>query len=160
VSGVLAGSGDGSVAGLVRSGLHEDGSGRALDEGTVVACGGNFDLIGMLQHAAAVASSLVCGASLRGICGLRGGGVARLGPVRVTTLEVVCSATRVGSVFFGGWASLPMPDDCGHGGGRLGGCQWRSWGGAVGAWQDVVDASGWRSRQLVRAASRGLVVVV
>jgi hypothetical protein len=65
VSGVLAGSGDGSVAGLVRSGLHEDGSGRALDEGTVVACGGNFDLIGMLQHAAAVASSLVCGASLR-----------------------------------------------------------------------------------------------
>jgi hypothetical protein len=48
--------------------------------------------------------------------------------------------------------SLPKPVDCGHGGGQSGGCSWRSWGGAAGAWQAVADGCGnW-------SAGHGLVI--
>jgi hypothetical protein len=42
-------------------------------------------------------------------------------------------------------AGYDISDDCGRGGGRSGGCQWQSWGGAARVWQAVVDAGGWRS---------------
>jgi hypothetical protein len=86
---------------VVGSGSHKDGFGGALDGGTTATCGSNFNLLIMLQRAAAAASSLGCGASLRGVRGLHGGGAARLGPARLTTLEVVCGAVHVGNGFLG-----------------------------------------------------------
>jgi hypothetical protein len=110
----------------------------------------------------------LCGAFMASMAGVR-----RSPGRRLTTLEVVCGATCVGSGFLSGrcgtcdivgtsrrdMASLPKHVDCGRGGGRSGGCQWRSWGGATEAWQAVVDANGWQSWQLVRAAGRGSSVV-
>jgi hypothetical protein len=62
-----------SVAGVVGSGSWTDGSGGALDEGSA-ACGSDFDLLGIVQRGAAAASSVWCGASLRGgVHGLHGG---------------------------------------------------------------------------------------
>jgi hypothetical protein len=53
--------GDGFVAGVVGSGLWKDGSGRALDGGTTVMCDDYFSLLGVVQCAAAMASSVGCG---------------------------------------------------------------------------------------------------
>jgi hypothetical protein len=73
------------VTGVVGSGSHKDGFGGALDGGTTAACGSNFNLLSMLQRAAAAASSLGCGASLRGVRGLHGGGAVHPRPVGLTT---------------------------------------------------------------------------
>jgi hypothetical protein len=67
-----------------------------------VACGGDFDLLGVVQHAVAVASLVGCGASLHGgIRDLHGRGAAQPGPTRSTTLEALRGAARAGSSLLG-----------------------------------------------------------
>jgi hypothetical protein len=54
------------VAGVVGSRAWKDGFGAALDEGSAVVCGGDFDLLGVVQHAMAVASLVGRGPGRRG----------------------------------------------------------------------------------------------
>jgi hypothetical protein len=170
VGGVLVGSGDGSVVGMVRSGSLEDGYGGALGRGTAAAtltssacCSARWLLrwvVGPLCQAFA-ASMMGRGVPRAGAVDHLEGGMQRDACGQRLPRRLAWDEWQCQHLSRQGMASLPKPDDCGRGGGgRSGGCQWRSWGSAAGAWKVVVDASSWWSRQLVRAAGHGLVVVV